>query len=246
MENAPPFKIIIVSSTTKLAELALEILKKADPSMEFLLLQSLTEFRALSPEFLKSSRLISFMSKIILPKGVLDTLGYKAYNFHPGPPQYPGWAPFSFALYDRAQSYGITVHEMLEAVDTGPIIAYQEFPIPVDMVQVDLESTTLEACLETLKRLAKVFCNPKPILSLATTWGQNRTYQKDFQNMCVIDPEISREEFHLRLRSFGNGDGMHFLNLTVAGQRYQLNLQQPQEEIADYYLLHGVRFARVK
>jgi methionyl-tRNA formyltransferase len=43
-------------------------------------------------------------------------LGFGAFNFHPGPPSYPGWVPSHFALYERSTEFGATVHVMVEQV----------------------------------------------------------------------------------------------------------------------------------
>ena len=61
---------------------------------------------------LARARLIAFATPVIVPGRILASLGYGAYNFHPGPPQYPGWAPAHFALYEQANEFGATVHAM--------------------------------------------------------------------------------------------------------------------------------------
>lgn len=72
--------------------------------------------------------LIAFNSGVIVPPDVLKR--YKrAYNFHGAPPQYPGRDPHHWAVYDRAEWYGVTCHEMTEKVDAGPIIATEAFEI---------------------------------------------------------------------------------------------------------------------
>ncbi|MSO72748.1 MAG: hypothetical protein EXQ84_03955 [Rhodospirillaceae bacterium] len=72
----------------------------------------------------KTTRLISFGSGVIVPAAVLARLSGTAYNFHPGPPAYPGIFPSVFALYDGATRFGVTLHEMKPEVDSGPIVAF--------------------------------------------------------------------------------------------------------------------------
>jgi hypothetical protein len=86
------------------------------------------DLAALNPSALSCSRLIAFSSPVIVPRGVLGSLGYGAYNFHPGPPQFPGWAPAHFALYEHASEFGATAHAMDERVDSGPIVDVALFP----------------------------------------------------------------------------------------------------------------------
>jgi len=96
----------------------------------------LTRFDA---DTLARTRLVAFATPVIVPSGVLDALGYGAYNFHPGPPAYPGWAPAHFALYEGAAEFGATVHAMATRVDSGPIVEAVHFPIPADIAVAGLE-----------------------------------------------------------------------------------------------------------
>jgi hypothetical protein len=56
------------------------------------------------------ARLIAFTTDVIVPPDILDHLGYGAYNFHPGPPHFPGWAPALFAIHRRATEFGLATH----------------------------------------------------------------------------------------------------------------------------------------
>src|SRR6202046_3675211 len=94
---------------------------------------SAAELHALDSGLLSRARLIAFVTAEIVPPSVLARLGYGAFNFHPGPPSYPGWAPAHFALYDQATEFGVTAHVMVEQVDAGPIVDVAVFPIPADM-----------------------------------------------------------------------------------------------------------------
>src|SRR5215475_5201873 len=94
---------------------------------------------ALGADILRRARLIAFSSPVIVPPSVLAALGYGAYNFHPGPPEYPGWAPAHFALYEGATEFGATMHAMAARVDAGPIIDVARFAIPTDVHVLALE-----------------------------------------------------------------------------------------------------------
>jgi methionyl-tRNA formyltransferase len=91
------------------------------------------QLTAIDANLLRRARLIAFSSAVIVPPDMLSALGFGAYNFHPGPPEYPGWAPAHFALYDGATEFGATVHAMAERVDSGPIVDVSRFPIPSDI-----------------------------------------------------------------------------------------------------------------
>src|SRR5262245_31997255 len=73
---------------------------------------TLEDLRTAAAHLPVATRLLSFCSPVIVPPDVLSALPGPAYNFHPGPPERPGRYPAVFALYDRAERFGITVHEM--------------------------------------------------------------------------------------------------------------------------------------
>src|SRR5450631_4487963 len=86
------------------------ILRDYNPRLTVLPVTTSVHLAALKITVLRSARLIAFTTDIIVPPDVLDSLGYGAYNFHPGPPQYPVWSPAHFALYDQAPEFGATLH----------------------------------------------------------------------------------------------------------------------------------------
>jgi hypothetical protein len=94
---------------------------------------SLSSLRSLSRQCGDAARLISFGTDILVPGDVLKRIRYGSYNFHPGPPCYPGWAPASFAIMDDALTFGATAHLMVEKIDAGPIIGTELFPVPPEI-----------------------------------------------------------------------------------------------------------------
>ena len=235
-------KNIIVLSQYDYGSQIIDILKKHSPSTSYLLICEKAELNLISKSYLKDSRLISFSSKIIVPEQVLDNLGYGAFNIHPGPPQLPGWAPFSFAIYNSKKNFGVTFHKMTAQVDSGPIIAVNSFPIGEDIVQSDLENIALSASLKLIEAWAAKLSKSPPLNALPISWGDNRSTQKDFKAMCLIDEKINKEEFHRRLKAFGNGDGINYLHVNKQGLIYKLNLYKDQEQISEFISIHGVKF----
>lgn len=61
---------------------------------------------------------------------MLSRLGYGAYNFHLGPPNYPGWMPSHFATCDKVADFGVTAHAIMQQVDAGPIVGIDFFAVP--------------------------------------------------------------------------------------------------------------------
>ena len=86
--------------------------------------------------------LISYNSRWIVPKKLLDKAKELAINFHPASPDYPGIGCINFALYENAKEYGSTCHHMNSKVDSGNIIKVVRFPIyPSDNVETLLTRT---------------------------------------------------------------------------------------------------------
>src|SRR6201999_3118070 len=110
---------------------------------------------ALGADILHRARLIAFSSPVIVPPLVLAALGYGAYNFHPGPPEYPGWAPAHFALYDGATEFGATAHAMAERVDSGPIVDVVSFDVPSGISVLGLEGLAYAHLAQLYWRLGK-------------------------------------------------------------------------------------------
>ena len=149
-------------------------------------------------------RLISFCSSFIVPIPILNSVMFPAYNFHPGPPTYPGSHVASFAIYDCADMFGVTAHEMMAIVDSGPIVAVDWFQIPEGMRFSGLEIKAFEALVRLFMNLAPhLASNDAPLEHLEVGWADKATTSKDFDKMREIDENMSEAEIKLRFRAFG-------------------------------------------
>jgi methionyl-tRNA formyltransferase len=163
---------------------------------------------ALDPAILPRARLIAFSSAVIVPPRVLAALGFGAYNFHPGPPDYPGWAPAHFALYDGATTFGATVHVMAERVDSGPIIDVDAFPVPAGISVAGLEGLAYAHLAKMYWKLAGTLATEAaPLPAQPLSWGGRKNSRRAYQAICDIPLDISKEELERRMRVFG---GNHF------------------------------------
>ena len=175
-----------------------------NPAVNVLTIESAGELAALSPDVLRRSRLIAFVTPVIVPKSILDQVGYGAVNFHPGPPSYPGWAPAHFALYDQADEFGVTVHVMVEKVDSGPIIDLALFPVPPDTSVLGLEGMAYARLAFLFWRMAReLACVPALPPAMPVEWGKRKYSRGNYLSMCEIPLDISRNEFDRRMRVFG-------------------------------------------
>jgi len=162
------------------------------------------DLAALNSDLLARARLIAFATPIIVPQAVLSRLGYGAYNFHPGPPSYPGWAPAHFALYNRETEFGATAHVMVEEVDAGPIIDVTRFAIPAHTSVLGLEGLAYAHLAHLFWRLAgSLAANAEPPPALALKWSGKKYSRRAYRAMCDIPLDIPKDEFQRRIEVFG-------------------------------------------
>jgi methionyl-tRNA formyltransferase len=153
---------------------------------------------------LSRARLIAFATPVIVPPHILNALGYGAYNFHPGPPQYPGWAPAQFALYEQAVEFGATVHAMVERVDAGPIVDAALFPIPPDISVLGLEGLAYAHLAHLFWKLARTLATQaEPLPEQPLRWNARKYSSRAYQAICNIPLDITKEELDRRMRAFG-------------------------------------------
>lgn len=77
--------------------------------------------------------IISYISGIILKKKHLQRAGYGAINIHPAPPEHGGcWGLWCQPVVRRQvrAHHGVTVHEIDEQIDHGPICAVERWEVP--------------------------------------------------------------------------------------------------------------------
>ena len=183
-------------------------LRGHNPLLTVIPVGSAAELAALDSDLLSRARLIAFVTPEIVPPSVLAALGYGAFNFHPGPPSYPGWAPAHFALYDEARQFGATFHVMVEQVDAGPIIDVAFFPVPADISVFGLEGLAYAHLAQLFWRTAKSLAtDAAPPPTLPIEWGSRKYSRRSYRAICDIPLDIPKEELDRRIKVFG---GNHF------------------------------------
>jgi methionyl-tRNA formyltransferase len=184
------------------------VLRVHNPRLTVISVGTCADLAVLNADLLERARLISFVTGEIVSQNILASLGYGAFNFHPGPPSYPGWAPAHFALYERATEFGVTVHVMVEQVDAGPIIDVELFPIPAGISVLGLEGLAYARLAELFWRTAKSLAtDPEPPPTLPVQWGSRKYSRRAYRAICDIPLDIPKDELDRRLRVFG---GDHF------------------------------------
>lgn len=153
------------------------------------------------------ARLIAFSTQVVAPRAILERLSYNAYNFHPGPPDYPGSKPSAFAIYEGARNFGVTLHRMAARVDSGEIVAVDRFPI------ADAASAR-DVAIEAYGRMARLALTAAPALAQVdrplppdgSVWRGVKRRMADYEALRVITPGLSQSEV---ARRFAACDGIY-------------------------------------
>ncbi|QIG93618.1 MULTISPECIES: formyltransferase family protein [unclassified Bradyrhizobium] len=217
-------KTIILLTGVASQQFALtELLKAHNPALSFRCVVAADDLAAIEPEVLREARLLAFTTSVIVPESTLAALGHGAYNFHPGPPQYPGWAPAHFALYDGARTFGATAHVMAARVDAGPIVGVESFIIPDKISVRGLEQIAYVRLAHLFWRMSRdLACDPSPLKELDIAWCGIKSTRRMYREMCELPAGISAGELARRIRAFHDDFRGIPLAVSLHGIRFQL------------------------
>lgn len=176
-------------------------------------------------------RLIAFCTEVIVPSSVLECCDAGAYNFHPGPPEYPGIFPSCFAIYDGATSFGTTAHCMTAVVDGGGIVAVTRFDMPAGVDRLQLDSLSFEAVMTQFKGMVPRLIDLSTELTpQGEEWSGPARTRKHFEQLCHLPDGVSEEEFERRYRAVGEGPN-HALTLEIYGHRFRLDNMRGDDSV---------------
>lgn len=217
--------IILLTATVHQQRALGHLLRTHNPALSFRVACTLEKLVAIEPDVLREARLVAFTSGVIVPRFFLGALGHGAYNFHPGPPHYPGWAPAHFALYDGVTTFGATMHEMALRVDSGPITGVESFVVPEGANVRDLEQIAYIRLAHLFWRKAReLACTSEPLPHLPIAWSGVKSTKQMYRDLCALPCEIDVTELKRRLRAFD--DDFRGIPFTIAqeGVCYRLDV----------------------
>lgn len=163
--------------------------------------------------------IISYLSRWVVPEELLSRAKKAAINFHPASPEYPGIGCNNFALYENAKEYGATCHHMATKVDSGKIIAVKRFPVyPEDDVAALLKRT-YENQMELFFEIAQLMADGKELPLSLEKWTRPPFTRKQFNELFVIRPDMSKEEIARRVRAVSYQDWQPYVE--IEGFRFE-------------------------
>jgi methionyl-tRNA formyltransferase len=229
----PMLRNVIILAPQGQQQFALAALLRAhNAALTFTPATTLNEVTAIDPGILRQSRLIAFTSGTIVPRDTLKTLGYGAYNFHPGSSDYPGWAPAHFALYEGAKTFGAVAHLMTEYVDAGPIVGAETFVIPPGTSVKQLEQIAYVRLAYLFWRLSgQLAAQIEPLRTLPIMWATSKSSRRQYESMCDIPLGISQQELERRIRAFD--DDFRGIHPTITLHGFQFRAAGPSKPEID-------------
>ncbi len=197
-----PKRIILLCGDVEAPHLS-GLLKRHQPDLDVDWVNSFGSL-LLASDDLADTRLIAMLTDVIVPEHILLGLDGPAYNFHPGPPEYPGSHAASFAVYDDADGFGVTLHEMATQVDSGPIIEVRRYDMPPTKKFINVEMIAFEKLMEMFRDHAKhLACDDAPLPHSGEQWiGPTRT-KAEAKRLSAIESDLTEEEINRRYRAFG-------------------------------------------
>ena len=177
-------------------------------------------------------RLIAFTTNVIVPGRYIAACEFGAYNFHPGPPSYPGVYPESFAVWEKAPRFGATAHHMVQQVDAGPIVATEWFDIEPSWGRMHVATLAFQALVRIFQGLApRLAADDAPLPASGEEWCGPTRLRAEFEKMCAVTPEMSADEYRRRYRAFGEGPFKDF-HVTLHGHRYTIESPWTDADLA--------------
>jgi methionyl-tRNA formyltransferase len=88
---------------------------------------------------LKADLILIIAGNQIIKQEVLDSTKYGVFNIHSSLlPNYKGLMPTFWVLKNNEKRTGVTLYQLTEGIDNGPIISSKDFVIPKNMPQSEL------------------------------------------------------------------------------------------------------------
>lgn len=211
---------LVLLSSNEEAPTLLQMLSAHGRNVTLRHVLDLAGLRALLPDLGPKARLLSYLSNVIVPADCLAAFSLGCYNIHPASPEYPGTAPEAWAAYERARTFGATFHVMDERIDAGTIIDAEILPVTGAKDRPGLARVARQALPLLLLRLAPLLAGEAPIMpARALAWGEPKRTVADFERMCRLPADITKDELEHRLMSFGPPGPVEF-SVELHGWRF--------------------------
>ena len=155
----------------------------------------------------KYDYLISFLNPIYINAKNRKKIKKNSFNFHPGPPEYPGFGCYNFALLDETKFYGSTVHLMNDKFDNGKIVDVKKFKITHKNISLEnLIFKTHKNLLNQGKKFILQLLNSNITFKTKYKWPRKAITKKNFERARQIKFTDSKVKILKKIRAFSYKD----------------------------------------
>lgn len=156
---------------------------------------------------------ISLHCKQLFPSRLVNN--HRCVNIHPGlNPFNRGWFSQTFSILNH-YPVGVTIHEMDEELDHGPIIVQKEIAIESWDTSYDVYEKIISTEIDLLEKNLDDIINNNYVARPMTNEG-NINYKKDFDELCKLDlNSVGTLEEHidlLRAMTFSGYENAFFID----------------------------------
>ena len=177
--------------------------------------------------------IVSYLSPWIIPDYLLTRASKAAINFHTGPPEYPGIGCTNFAIYDIANTYGVTCHHMNSKVDTGKLIAVRKFPLYSSDTVYSLTQRCYGEMLTLFYEIMALILTNKELPNFNDNWKRKPYKREELDELCRITPEMPEEEIKKRVKAvtFPNKPGAY---IEIGEMKFNYETGKPERKIINF------------
>lgn len=203
--------LIITNYNHKVSKLLIKFLELKKVNFDFIDSSKRKKIRIKK----KYDYLISFLNSKYIDKNVRKKIKINSFNFHPGPPEYPGFGCYNFALLDKVSQYGSTVHIINDKFDNGKILNVSKFRVSYKKLSVEkLIDKTHRSIFKQAKKFINTILNKKFKIDDKLKWKRGAYTKKEFEIAREIKLDDSKTNILKKIKAFSykNYDNV-FINL---------------------------------
>jgi methionyl-tRNA formyltransferase len=145
--------------------------------------------------------IISYLAQWIIPQWLLEKAKIAALNLHPGPPEYPGIGCTNFAIYNEADTFGITCHHMLSKVDSGNIVTVKRFPVFEEDTVYSITQRCYVLILDVFYEVMYTLMRGEELPESGETWQRKPYKRTQLDELCTLKPDMDKKEITRRIKA---------------------------------------------
>lgn len=132
----------------------------------------------------KGDWIISYKSDLVLNKNIINKAKKGAVNIHPASPKYRGIGGYYYAIKNKDNKYGVTLHYIDKKIDHGKIIFVKYFFInKIDNHEI-LKEVTAQYCIVVLNELINYLQKNKILPCSNQAWSDHLHTRNELKKYC--------------------------------------------------------------